>query len=189
MLGIYHRSDYLRDHVTGPTHDDGVTYPNIFGPHLILVVEGCMGNGDPTDKHGFQDRIGRDPARPADRDLNGAQQRGALLRRELVGNGPPGRPGRGPEEFSLGKVIHLGHGPIYVIRQVMAMMLPVLAERGHLRHRGNQPPLRVGGEPPSLELRKGLLMTGEDRATLNLAQLVTPHGELPSGGDRRVLLA
>ena len=77
------------------------------------------------------------PVRPIDTWMS-RQAGGALLGRELVGDGPPGGLGRGPQRSLPGQAVHLHHRPVDLVGQIVAMLQPVLGETGHLPD-GGQP--------------------------------------------------
>jgi hypothetical protein len=96
LVGAEHRSHHLGDHVAGLAHHHRVAGPHVLGPHLVLVVEGGQRHGGAPHEHRLQHGEGGGLAGAADGDGD-AEQRGALLGGELVGDGPPGRPRRGAE--------------------------------------------------------------------------------------------
>ena len=84
-----HGADDLGDHVAGPADDDGVALAHVLAPDLLLVVQGGVGDRDAAHDHGVEHRERRDLARAARVHVDVLEQGGALLGRELVGDGPP----------------------------------------------------------------------------------------------------
>ena len=86
-----HGADDLGDHVARLAHDDRVARAHVLGPHLVLVVQGGHLHGRAADEHRLELGEGRGLPGAADRHDDLEQLGGALLGRELVGDGPPGR--------------------------------------------------------------------------------------------------
>ena len=98
-----HRADDLGDDVAGLAHDDGVAGTHVLGRDLVLVVERGHADGGAADEHRLEHGERRGPTGAADRHHDVREQRGALLGRELVGDGPPRRLRRGAEQLALAR--------------------------------------------------------------------------------------
>ena len=105
--GGEHRADDLGDDVAGPADDDRVARADVLGPDLVLVVERGPLDVGAADEDRLEHRERRGPAGAADRHLDVEQRGGALLGRELVGDGPAGRPGGGAELGPSAEVVDL----------------------------------------------------------------------------------
>ena len=126
-----------------------------------------------------------------------------LLGRELVGDGPPGRPRRGPELALQGEVVDLDHHPVDLVVEIVAPLLPRSAEVEGVVEAVDELTLGVDREAgPASQSRVaewvGVSSSGGHetcgrsalpaRRRLQLPHLVGPEGQRPAGGDRRVLL-
>ncbi len=150
--------------------------------------------GGPLDvgaphEDGLEDGERRGPARAAHGDLDVVQVGGALLGRELVGDGPPGRPGGEAELLPPGQVRHLDDHAVDLVGEVVAVVLPAPAVLDHLLDGVEHPGLGVHREPQLAQEPEGVLVAGHGWATHDLAELVAPHRQLALGRDRGVLLA
>ena len=130
-----HRADDLGDHVAGLAHDHRVARPDVLGAHLVLVVQRRHADRRAADEHRLEHGERRRPAGAADRHLDVAQQRRALLRRELVGDRPPRRPRRRAEPGALLDVVDLDDDAVDLVAEVVAVLLPVLAVGGDVVER------------------------------------------------------
>ncbi len=142
-----------------------------------------------ADEDRLEHGVGRGPAGTADRDHDVEQRRGALLGRELVGDRPPGRPGGDAELGAGGEVGDLHDGAVDLVGQIVAVLLPALAEGHHVVDVVERADLGVHREAELAEKLEGLLVAGHRRSALDLAELVGPQRQLAPGGDRRILLA
>ena len=86
-----HRPDDLGDDVARLAHDDGVAGAHVLGLHLVLVVQRGQPDGRAADEHRLEHGERRGLPGAADRHHDVLEQRGALLGRELVGDGPARR--------------------------------------------------------------------------------------------------
>ena len=120
---------------TGPT-TSGMTSPALrtmtvspgrtsFGADLVLVVQRGHADGRAADEHRLEHGEGRGPAGAPDRHLDVAQHGGALLGRELVGDGPARRLGGDAEQLALGQLVDLHHHAVDLVVEVVAVLLPV----------------------------------------------------------------
>ena len=184
---------------TGPT-TSGITSPALrtttvspgrtsFAAHLVLVVQRGHADGGPADEHRLEHGERRGPPGAADRDLDVAQQRGALLGRELVGDGPARRPRREAEPLALGEVVDLHDDTVDLVGEVVAVLLPVATERVDAVEVVDHADLGVHREPEGGEELERLVVGLERRAAHDLAELVAPEAQLARRGDRRILLA
>ena len=58
--------------------------------NLVFVVQCGVGDRHTSDEYGLEHRIRGDAPRPADTDFDADQGRDLFLRRELIGDRPPG---------------------------------------------------------------------------------------------------
>ena len=86
----------------------------------------------PPTNTGSSRANGRGPAGAADRHEDVEQLGGALLGRELVGDGPARRPAREAELAPPAEVVDLHDHAVDLVVEVVAVLLPVLAVRLHL---------------------------------------------------------
>ena len=142
---------------TGPT-TSGITSPALrtitvspgrtsLARHLVLVVQRGHADRRAADEHRLEHGERRRPTGAPDRHLDVAQQGGALLGRELVGDRPARRARREPEALALGDVVELHHHAVDLVPEVVSMVLPVQAVGEHVVERGEHPDLRVDREP------------------------------------------
>ncbi len=171
-----HRADHLGDDVAGPPHDHGVAGADVLDRDLVLVVQGGLADVGAADEDRFELGEGRGPAGAAHRHLDVEQLGGPLLGRELVGDGPARRPAGEAKLVTPGQVVDLDHHPVDLVVEVVAVVLPPQAEPVHLGEVGHDRDLRVDREPEVAQEVEGLGVGGERRPTLDLAQLVAPHG-------------
>ena len=186
-----HRPDDLGDHVAGLAHDHRVAGAHVLGAHLVLVVQRGHADRRAADEHRLEHGERRRPTGAPDRHLDVAQQRGALLGRELVGDGPARRPRREPEPLALGEVVDLDHHAVDLVAEVVAVLLPVQAVGVRPRRASsNTSDLRVDREAERRAgTRASRVWLVERRAADDLAELVAQNDRSRLGGDRRVLLA
>ncbi len=161
---VDHRADHLGDHVAGPTHHHHVAGPHVLDRHLVLVVQGGLRDGDAADEHRVEHGEGRGPARAADGDHDVAQPRGALLGRELVGDGPARRPAGGSQLLAPRQVVDLHDHTVDLVVEVVAVLLPAEAELVHRVERPLTADLRVHREPEVAQEVERLVVGGELRA-------------------------
>ena len=101
--------------------------PDVLDPDLVLVVQGGQRHLGPADDDRLEHGERRGLPGPADRHHDVLEQGGLLLRRELVGDGPPRRLGRGPELAALGQVVDLDHDPVDLVVERVAVVQPAPA--------------------------------------------------------------
>ena len=123
-----HRPDDLGDHVARLAHDHGVAGPHVFGLHLVFVVQRGDTDGGATDEHRLEHCERRGLSGAPDRHHDVLEQRGAFLGRELVGDGPAWRLPRGAERGAQRQVVDLHHDAVDLVGQIVAVLLPALAE-------------------------------------------------------------
>ena len=167
-----HGAEHLGDDVAGPADDDRVTRAHVLGPHLVLVVEGGLPDGDPAHEHRLEHRERRGPAGAPDRHHDVEQLGGALLRRELVGDGPPRRLRGGAEVGPTGQVVDLHDHAVDLVGEVVPLGLPLAAVGVHLVEAGERADLRVHRETKVAEEVERLVVGGEGGTALDLAELV-----------------
>ena len=177
-----------RSDSTGPT-TSGMTSPALrtitvspgrtsLARHLVLVVQRGHLHRAAADEHRLEHGERRGAPGAPDRHLDVAQHRGALLRRELEGDRPARRTRREPEQLALGELVDLGDGTVDLVRQVVAMLLPVRGEGVHRVEIVDHADLRVHREAEPGEELERLVVAGERRAADHLAELVAPEAQL-----------
>ena len=114
---VEHDTDHFRNHVTGAPHDHGVADAHVLAPHLVLIVQGGIGDDHPCDLHGTQARDRRDCASAADLDIDRLDHGLLLARRKLVRDGPPRRARHKPELYLRSEIVDLVDDAIDVIGQ------------------------------------------------------------------------
>ena len=184
-----YRADDLGDDVTRLADDHRVAGTNVLQLDLVLVVQGRHRDRGPGDQYRLEHRERRHLSRAADRDLDVVQHRRSLLGRELVRDRPAGRLGGDPECRLHGQIVDLHHDPVDLVPEIVTMLGPVRAEVVDLLERTHHSRVRIGRQPQS---RHPLERPGVGRkfgTADHFAELVTPEGQAPTGGDRRVLLA
>ena len=180
-------ADDLGDHVAGPADDDGVLLADVLPLHLLLVVQGGRGHGHPAHEDRLEEGEGGDDPRPAGVNVDLAEEGGAFLGGELVGDGPSRRVARCPQLFLQGDLIDLHHDPIDLVVDAVAMPLPLLAEGEDLFQRADAPDVRVDRKARRLQEVQDLGVAPEPPA-LHGADAVAPEPKRPGRGDARVLL-
>ena len=129
------------------------------------------------------------PVRPIDTRMS-FEPGGALLGRELVGDGPAGRLGGEAQQLAPGQVVDLDDHAVDLVVEVVAVLLPVEAVSRAPR-RGSDS-RRISGltgkpsDPSQSSVSWWLVNAGP---ALDLAELVRPQGQLAVGGDAGILLA
>ena len=118
------RPDDLRDHVAGAANDHRVALADVLPPDLVLVVQRRVRDRDAAHEHGLEDGERRDLPGAAGVDLDRLQQRGPLLRRELVGDRPPGSVARRAEPSLELRVVDLDHGAVDLPVEGVPLLLP-----------------------------------------------------------------
>ena len=114
------RSHDLGDDVARLAHDHQVARAHVLRRHLVLVVQRGHAHGGAADEDRLEPGERRGPARPPDRHHDVEQPGGALLGRELEGDGPAGRPRRGAEHGVQRQVVDLGDDAVDLVGQVVA---------------------------------------------------------------------
>ena len=189
---VLDRSDHLGDDVARLAHDDEVARAHVLCRDLVLVVQGGPARRWSLREDRFEAGEGSRPARPADRDHDVEQPGGALLGRELEGDGPPRR-----RDVARGRVqcqlVHLGDDAVDLVRHVVARRgdrcnapppRPCRWTRLASGLTGNPAPARVGRAWPNWVAAghacfAGPRSTNPDR--------VGPEVQWPRGPSRRVL--
>ena len=82
---------------------DDVAGPHVLGPHLVLVVQRRLADGDAADEHRLEHGERRGPTGAPDRHEDVEQLRGALLGRELEGDRPARRARRRAQLLALAR--------------------------------------------------------------------------------------
>ena len=173
---------------------DQVARPDVLGRHLVLVVQRRHPDRRATDEDGLEAGEGRGPAGAADGDHDVEQPRGALLGRELEGDGPARGARGGPQHPVQGQLVHLGHHAVDLVGQVVALFGQLLAPGHHRRHAGDLAGVGADREAGLLQLgQRGRLRRGRPvalgRRALDHAHLVGPEVQRAQRGDPRILLA
>ena len=128
-----HRADHLGDHVARLAYDHRVAGPHVLGLDLIFVVQRRDPDCGAPDKDGFEHREGRCLALATDRHLDVAQQRRALLGRELVRDRPLRRVGCRAQRALAFDRIDLDDDAIDLVGEVVPMQLPIFDVRTRRR--------------------------------------------------------
>ena len=178
------RADHLGDHVAGLAHDDRVAGPHVLQADLVLVVQRRDADRGATDEHRIEHGEGRGPTGATDRHLDVAQQRGALLGRELERDGPARGLGGDAEELALGQLVDLHHGAVDLVVEVVAVRLPALRVARHVGEGLDLADLGVHRDAELAEEVERVVVARERRAALDVAELVGPQRQLAAGGDR-----
>jgi hypothetical protein len=90
---IRHHAHHFRDHVAGAAHHHRVADAHVLARQLVHVVQRHVADRNAADEHRLEARHGRERTGAPDLELHVAHDRGLLLRRELVRNGPARRAG------------------------------------------------------------------------------------------------
>src|SRR5690606_29537499 len=122
-----HGAEDLGDDVAGPADDDGVARAHVLGPDLVLVVEGGLPHRDAAHEDGLEHGVGRGPTGAAHRHLDVEQLGGALLGRELVGDGPAGGLGGEAEVGPASDVVDLHDDAVDLVAEVVPLLLGAAA--------------------------------------------------------------
>ena len=93
-------ADDLGDHVARAAHDHGVADVHVLAPHLVLVVQRRVGDGDAADEHRRESRDRRDRAGAPDLDVDAEHFGRHLLGGKLVRD-RPARLARDEAELAL----------------------------------------------------------------------------------------
>ena len=156
------------------------TWISLWSVALVIVT--------PATATGSSTANGRGLAGAADVDLDGAQDRLLLDRRHLVGDGPARRLGRGAERAPLRHVVDLDDDAVDLEAEGVALLGEVLDEGPHLVDVVDDGG-RVGHGQPGPPRPVEELRVGGERAALEVAEPVDPHGERPLADLARILLA
>ena len=103
------------NHLPRLLHQHHVPHPDVLPGNLVLVVEGCPGNGGAGEGDRLQFRHGGEDSGAPHLDGDGLQAGGGPFRLVLVGLRPAGRLGGHPQEFPLAEGIHLDDRAVGVI--------------------------------------------------------------------------
>ena len=181
-------TQHLRDDIASLAYHHHVTGADVLLANLVGIVEGGGRNRGSAHEHRLETGEGGGLASGSDGHLNVEQARGALLRRELEGNGPTWCPGGEPQSILQPEVVDLDDHPVDLVVEVVARrshpvdMVDDVLEVGEALH-----PLvhreAEGGQPG-----QGVAMRAQLGPAHHLAQLVGPEREVPGGGHRSVLL-
>ena len=183
------RPDDLGNHVAGLLENHVIADPDVLAPDLVEVVEGCAGDRRAGDLRRGEVGHRRQRPRPPDVRDDVLDDRFDLLRRELVGDRPAGRPADDAEPVLLIEPIHLDHDAVGLVRKLVALVAPGLREGDD--RLDVEPGLAIGvdGEAEGVEpVERGRLGGDLRRASL-LEELVGPGRQQPVGRNLRVLLA
>ena len=162
-----HRADNLRDHVARLAHHDRVARANVLQPYLVLIVQSGHANGRAADEHGLEHGEWRGLPGTADRHHDVLEDRGALLRRELVGDRPPRCLAGHTELGPLVEVVDLDDGAVDLVRKVVSVLLPIHAVAEHVVERREDTDLRIDRKATIGQERERLGMGAERRTTLD----------------------
>ena len=183
------RADDLGDDVAGLAHDHRVAGADVLDLDLVLVVQRGQADGGTADEDGLEHRERRGLARAADGYLDVLERGRALLGRQLVGDRPPRRLGRGAERRLHRQVVDLHHHAVDLVRQVVAVLHPVGAEVVDVVQRVEHLGLGVHRQAELPEPLQRARVRGRRVRPHDLAELVAPERQPPGRRDRRVLLA
>ena len=169
-----------------------VADPDVLAADLVEVVEGGPGDGRAGDLGRREVRHRRERPGPPDVRHDVLDHRLDLLRRELVGDRPAGRPADDAEPGLLVEPVDLDDDAVGLVRQGVARLAPALQKRERAVDVEAGPPVRVHGEAEALEPIQRLRLAGDrlgagTRAVLQ--ELVEPGRQAPAGGHGRVELA
>ncbi len=185
------RSKHLGNHITGLADDDHVSGADIFHANLIGVVKGRRRNRGPTHEHRLKACKRRRLPTRSDGHLDVKQTGGALLWWQLVGDRPPGSPGRAAQLLLDGKVIDLDHNPVDLVVEVVAGGLDSQHVGYHVVKVGQPHGPVVHRQAEVAEPQERLVMTGgllSTTVTGNLTDLIGPEREVAGVRYRRILL-
>ncbi len=155
---------YLRDDVPSPLDQDRIPNPHVFSRHFVFIVQRGPGDRDPAHLHRLHHRHGGDRAGAPHVDQDVQDPCGLLGGRELVGQGPAGAPGLGPQALLQRQGVHLDHYPVDFIGQAVALMLnAVMISDGRLNP-GAGLDQRIDPEAPFPQIFQNLPMGAESRS-------------------------
>ena len=168
--------DDLGDDVAGLADDHGVAGAHVLGRDLVLVVQRGQADGGAADEHRLEHGERRRPAGAPDRHHDVLEQRRALLRRELVGDGPAGRLRREAELLALREVVDLHDDAVDLVAEVVAVLLPALAVAVTSSSDDERPgsPGSPGSPARARQLER-LVVAGELRPADDLARAGRPR--------------
>ena len=124
----------LRDDVAGLVEQDAVADAHVLAAHLVEVVERGPGHGRAGHEHRPQVRDRCQRPRPADVGHDVLDHGLDLLGRELVGDGPAGRPADHAQPCLEVGAVHLDHDAVGLVGQVVAGLAPALGEGDDALH-------------------------------------------------------
>jgi len=81
-------SHNLRDDIAGPPHYYGIADADVLAPHLVGIMQGGVGDGDPAHENRLQPRYRSQGASTSHLHINGDDAGRRFLGRELVGDRP-----------------------------------------------------------------------------------------------------
>src|SRR5512133_427193 len=181
-----HRSDDLRDDVTGALDDHVVALADVLAVDVFLVVQRCLRHRDTADL----DRLELCPwvQRPgtADADVDLVQFGLRRHRSPLEGARPAWSVVQRAEAALLVEGVDLDHDPVDLVVELDAPFLPGTAGRGD-RLDGLVPlRVRIRAEPVRAQPLERLPVTVRGQ-TLTVAEPMDPDRQRAFGGDRGVL--
>ena len=158
------RPNHFRDDVAGLLQHDPVPYPQVLAPDLVQVVERGSSDGRAGHLRRAHVRHGRQRPGPADVRHDVLEDRLDLLGRELVGD----RPARGArhhaEPLLLVVPIDLHDHAVGLVRQLVALLAPLLQEAADAVDVEAFGPIRVHREAEGGESGERLGLAGDRSA-------------------------
>ena len=183
-----HRSDDLRDHVSGSLDDHGVPLANVLAVDVLLVVERRGRDGDAPDHHGLELRPRVEGAGSPDTDVDAAENGLSLIRGPLVRPRPARPLVERPEPRLLLERVDLDNDAVDLVVEPRAPLLPLRDPLGDLLGRLVTADVGVRAEAALAEPEERGRVSVE-RKPLPVAEAVDPDRELPARGQARVLEA
>jgi len=183
------RADDLGNHVAGAAHDHGVADAHVLAVDLVLVVQGRVAHRGAADEHRLQLRDRRQLAGAADLHVDVQQQRGLLLRRVLVRDGPARLARLEAELRLLRTVVELVDDAVDVERQRVTARGDRLVVRDQAFGALDDAAVVVDRQAHLLEHRAQTVLRAWNLPALDLAERVGEEAQRPFRRLARVELA
>ena len=185
---LEHGSHDLGNDVAGLVDDDRVAHADVLALDLVLVVQGCAGDGGAGDDHRVELGDRRQDARAADLDADLAQHGALLLGRELERDGPARRTRGEAEGALLGERVDLHDDAVDVVVEIGAVSEGLGAEVVDLARAGHVARVGVDRKAAVTQPAEEVVLGGDGQRVL-VGHGVDERLEVARTRDLGVLLA
>ena len=183
-------ADHLRNHVAGAADDHGVADAHVLAPHLVLVVQRRIGDGDAADEHRLEARDGGHRAGATHLHVDAQHLGRHLLGRKLVRDGEARCPRHVAQLLLLCQPVDLVDDPVDIEGQRRAapchrpeILEQALGPAHHCALGGDRKLQRSEAVQQRLLRRRA-----RGGSPVDVADAVGEEGQTASGGDPRIEL-